>query len=79
MDKKKVEKTFSGTVVSDKMTDTLVVLVESYVKHPKYGKYTKRRKKYKVHAPGSNIKIGDRVKFEASRPVSKTKRFKLVS
>ena len=51
------QKTLSGVVVSDKMTDTVVVAVERYVKHPKYGKFIRRLKKYKAHDKGNQHKI----------------------
>jgi small subunit ribosomal protein S17 len=54
----------TGTVVSDKMTDTVVVLVERYVKVPKYNKYVTRTKKYKAHNPGNTKKIGDKVTMQ---------------
>lgn len=71
-------KILSGTVVSDKMKDTIVVLVERYDKHPKYGKYVKKRKKFKVHDAGNIAKIGDRVKIIETKPISKDKSFKLL-
>lgn len=71
-------KIFSGTVVSDKMKDTCVVLVERYEKHSKYGKFIKRRKKFKAHDAGNTAKVGDKVQITETRPVSKTKRFKLI-
>lgn len=71
-------KVFSGTVVSDKMKDTIVVLVERYEKHPKYDKFIKRRKKFKAHDAGNTAKIGDKVQIVETRPISKDKHFKLV-
>jgi len=71
-------KILSGTVVSDKMKDTIVVLVERYDKHPKYGKFVKKRKKYKVHDAGNTAKIGDKVEIIETRPISKDKSFKLL-
>lgn len=75
----KKQKTLSGVVVSDKMTDTVVVAVERYVKHPKYGKFIKRLKKYKAHDKGNTYKIGDKIKIEQTRPISKDKTFKVVN
>lgn len=72
-------KVLSGTVVSDKMKDTIVVLVESYEKHPKYEKFIKSSKKFKAHDAGNTAKIGDKVDIESSRPISKDKHFKLVA
>ena len=71
-------KTLSGTVVSNKMKDTIVVSVKRYEKHPRYFKFIKRRKKFKVHNPGNTVKIGDRVKIIETRPISKDKHFMLV-
>ena len=74
----KKHKTLSGIVVSDKMKDTIVVVVERYVKHPKYQKYVQSRKKYKVHDAGNTAKIGDKVVIESTRPISRHKSFKLI-
>ncbi|OHA92487.1 MAG: 30S ribosomal protein S17 [Candidatus Zambryskibacteria bacterium RIFCSPHIGHO2_01_FULL_46_30] len=71
-------KILSGTVVSDKMKDTVVVLVERYEKHPRYGKFIKKRKKFKVHDSGNTAKIGDKVQIIETRPISKEKSFKLL-
>ena len=71
-------KILSGTVVSDKMKDTIVVSVERYEKHPKYAKFIKRRKKFKVHDAGNTAKIGDKVRIIETRPISKDKSFKLL-
>lgn len=72
------QKTFSGIVVSDKMQDTIVVAVESYNKHPKYGKFIKGRKKFKVHDAGNTAKIGDKVTIVETKPISKDKNFTLL-
>ena len=69
--------TLSGVVTSDKMKDTVVVVVERFVKMPKYGKFVQHRKKYKVHDEGNKAKIGDKVVIEATRPISKHKFFKI--
>lgn len=71
-------KVLSGIVVSDKMKDTVVVEVKGYQKHPKYQKYIKTRKRYKVHDEGNIKKIGDEVKIKECRPLSKTKHFTLI-
>jgi small subunit ribosomal protein S17 len=68
-------KVLSGVVVSDKMTDTVVVEVQRYFKHPKYGKFIKQSKKYKAHDVGNTKKIGDKVEIVESKPISKDKRF----
>jgi small subunit ribosomal protein S17 len=74
----KTKKTLSGVVVSDKMTDTAVVRVDRYVKHPKYQKFMKKSKKYSVHNPGNTKKVGDKVEITEVKPISKTKRFTIV-
>lgn len=66
-------RTMVGKVVSDKMTKTIVVLVERTVKHPKYGKIMKRRTKLHAHDETQMSKIGDTVKIRETRPLSKTK------
>jgi small subunit ribosomal protein S17 len=71
-------KTLDGVVSSDKMKDTVVVIVERYVKLPKYQKFVSSRKKYKVHDPGNTAKIGDKVVIEETRPISKHKHFKII-
>lgn len=71
----KKAKVFSGTVVSDKMKDTVVVLVERYQKHPKYQKYIKRSKKFKAHDEGNTKKVGDKVEIVETKPISKDKHF----
>lgn len=71
-------KIFSGKVVSDKMKDTVVVLVGSYKKHPMYGKYIKRQKKFKAHDAGNKHKIGDTVSIRETKPISKDKHFVVV-
>lgn len=68
----------SGTVVSDKMKDTVVVRVERFVKHPKYGKYLKHAKRFKAHDPGNAHKMGEKVEIIECRPISKDKHFKVV-
>lgn len=68
-------KILSGVVVSDKMTDTVVVSVVRFVKHPKYKKYYKVSKKYKAHDAGNTKKIGDKVSIQECRPISKDKHF----
>lgn len=70
-------KEFIGTVVSDKMDKTVVVQVEDLVKHPLYGKYVKRRKKFMAHDEENACKIGDRVLIEETRPLSKRKRWRV--
>jgi len=71
--------TFSGVVVSDKMKDTTVVVVERYVMHKKYHKFMNRRTKIMAHDPGNTKKIGDKATVEACRPISKRKAFKIIA
>lgn len=72
---KSKKRVLSGRVVSDKMKDTIVVLVERFVKLPKYQKYVVRTKRYKAHDAGNTKKIGEIVNIEECRPMSKDKRF----
>ena len=72
-------KVLSGVVVSDKMKDTVVVLVERYVKDPKYQKFINIRKRYKVHNPGNTKKVGEKVDIVSCRPISRHKSFKIVN
>jgi small subunit ribosomal protein S17 len=71
--------TFQGVVVKTAMKDTATVAVSRYVKHPKYEKYQVRTKKYLVHDPENTAKVGDKVTIQACRPISKLKRFRLVT
>lgn len=71
-------KVLSGVVVSDKMKDTVVVLVERYEKHPKYQKFIKRGKNFKAHDAGNTKKIGDKVDIRECAPISKDKHFVVV-
>ena len=73
------KKTLKGTVVSDKMDKTVVVNVQRYVAHKKYGKYFKIDKRYKAHDEANEYKVGDKVLIEETRPMSKDKNFKVLS
>jgi len=66
-------------VVSDKMDKTVVVSVSRFVKHPLYGKFYKISKKYKAHNEDNVYKTGDKVEIIETRPISKDKRFKVIS
>jgi small subunit ribosomal protein S17 len=66
-----------GIVVSDKMDMTLVVAVNERVSHPRYGKTVQRTKKLYVHDENNDAKVGDRVRVQETRPVSKLKRWRL--
>ena len=67
-----------GTVVSDKTDKTVTVKVERKVKHPLYGKIIRRSKKYHAHDEGNEYKPGDTVRIEETRPISKTKTWKVL-
>jgi small subunit ribosomal protein S17 len=71
-------KTREGLVVSDKMDKTVVVAVEDRVKHGLYGKVLRRTKKYKAHDEQNGCGVGDRVLLMETRPLSATKRWRVV-
>ena len=75
---RKARKTREGLVVSDKMDKTVVVSVEDRVKHPMYGKVLRRSTKYKAHDEQNECGIGDRVLLMETRPLSATKRWRVV-
>ncbi|MCY7406833.1 MAG: 30S ribosomal protein S17 [Alkalinema sp. CAN_BIN05] len=64
-----------GVVVSDKMDKTVVVAIESRTTHPRYGKIVVRTKRYKAHDEENKCKIGDRVRIQETRPLSRSKRW----
>jgi len=74
-----LRKTRVGRVVSDKMDKTIVVAVENRIKHPVIGKIVKRTYKLKAHDELNDCNIGDRVRVMETRPLSKDKRWRLVS
>ena len=78
MENKSSKKQITGVVTSDKMTDTVVVKVSRFVKHPKYGKYVSIKKKFKAHDAGNTKKIGEIVTIEECRPISKDKHFRVI-
>ena len=67
-----------GVVSSNKMNKSIVVLVERKVKHPLYGKFVKKSTKFHAHDEKNECSIGDTVKIMETRPISKTKRWRLV-
>ena len=71
-------KTYRGTVISDKMDKTVTVIVETKKTHPIYGKRVKYSKKFKAHDEKNEAKTGDTVVIMETRPLSATKRFRLV-
>ena len=68
-----LRRTLVGRVVSDKMDKTVTVLIENRVKHPLYGKYVLRSKKYHAHDEANQYNEGDKVEITESRPLSRTK------
>ncbi len=68
-----------GTIVSDKMDKTIVVEVTSLRRHPKYHKFVRTTKNYKAHDKENEYKTGDKVIIESSRPLSKDKKWVVVS
>lgn len=65
----------TGVVVRDKMDKSVVIEVEKFLKHPKYHKYLRTKKRYKAHDERNECRIGDRVLIMESRPLSKEKRW----
>ena len=78
MEERNLRKVMIGTVTSNKMDKTIVVSVETSVKHPIYGKVVKRTYKLKAHDEENKCQIGDKVKVMETRPLSKDKRWRLV-
>jgi len=78
LEKRALRKTRVGKVVSDKMDKTIVVAVETSVKHPLYKKIVKRTYKLKAHDENNECKTGDRVRVMETRPLSRDKRWRLV-
>lgn len=73
-----IRRKIKGVVASDKMDKTVVVRVDRYVKHPKYGKYYTITKRYKAHDENNDYKVGDIVIIEESKPISKDKSFVVI-
>jgi len=67
-----------GVVVSNKMDKTIVIAIVERVRHPKYDKFVTRTKKLYVHDEANDAKVGDRVRVTETRPLSKTKRWRVV-
>ena len=78
-DQKKNKKTKIGTVVSNKMDKSIIVLTERKVRHKLYGKYIRLNAKYMAHDPDELCNLGDKVIIEECRPLSKSKRWRLKS
>ena len=79
MSERNLRKTRVGKVVSDKMDKTIVVLIEDNVKHPLYGKIIKKSIRLKAHDENNECVVGDKVEIMETRPLSKDKRWRLVS
>ena len=71
-------KVYRGTVISNKMDKTITVIVETKKTHPLYGKRVKYSKKFKAHDENNEANIGDKVEIMETRPLSATKRFRLI-
>jgi small subunit ribosomal protein S17 len=78
MEKRNLRKERIGVVTSDKMEKSIVVAVERKVKHPKYGKFVKKTTKFVAHDEKNESHVGDTVKIMETRPLSKTKNWRLV-
>jgi small subunit ribosomal protein S17 len=78
METRNLRKTRTGIVVSNKMDKSIVVAVEIREKHPIYGKFVKKTKKYHAHDNENTCNVGDTVKIMETRPLSKTKCWRLV-
>jgi small subunit ribosomal protein S17 len=77
MKKRGLRKTQAGIVISDAMDKSVVVQVDRLVKHPTYKKYVRRRAKFTAHDENNDCQKGDRVLIRETRPVSKTKRWRV--
>ncbi|MDP4289506.1 MAG: 30S ribosomal protein S17 [Bacteroidota bacterium] len=78
MEERNLRKEKTGIVVSNKMEKTIIVQVERRVKHGKYGKFVKRTSKFTAHDEKNDCSIGDTVRIAETRPLSKTKCWRLV-
>jgi len=78
MEKRNLRKERIGIVTSDKMQKSIVVSVERKVKHPKYGKFVKKTTKFVAHDENNDCNIGDTVRIMETRPLSKSKNWRLV-
>lgn len=77
MNERGMKRQLLGTVVSDKMEKSVVVLVERTVRHPLYKKFVKRYKRFAAHDEQNSCQVGDKVVIIESRPLSKTKRWRV--
>lgn len=74
-----MKRTLQGTIISDKMDKTRVVAVSRLKKHPRYKKYYRITQKFKAHDEKNEYKTGDKVVIEETRPLSKEKRWRIIS
>ncbi|MCD7714278.1 MAG: 30S ribosomal protein S17 [Prevotella sp.] len=79
METRNLRKTRQGVVVSDKMDKSIVIASKFKEKHPIYGKFVQKTKKYHAHDENNEAKTGDKVLIMETRPLSKTKRWRLVN
>lgn len=78
METRNLRKVRQGVVISDKMDKTIVVAAKFKEKHPIYGKFVNKTKKYHAHDEKNECSVGDTVRLMETRPLSKTKRWRLV-
>ncbi|WP_161890000.1 30S ribosomal protein S17 [Pontibacter russatus] len=78
MEERNLRKERSGRVVSNKMNKSITVLVESKMKHPIYGKFLNKSNKFMAHDENNDCNIGDLVRIQETRPLSKNKNWRLV-
>ncbi|TEB08275.1 30S ribosomal protein S17 [Pelotomaculum schinkii] len=78
MEERGIRKVLTGKVVSDKMDKTVVVAVETLVRHPLYQRIIRRTKKFKAHDEQNSCRVGDKVKMMETRPLSKEKRWRII-
>lgn len=78
MEARKLRKTRQGVVISNKMDKTIVVAAKFKEKHPIYGKFVSKTKKYHVHDEKNDCNVGDTVQIMEIRPLSKTKRWRVI-
>jgi small subunit ribosomal protein S17 len=78
MEERNLRKERSGKVVSNKMNKSITVLVESKMKHPMYGKFVNKSTKFMAHDENNDCNIGDFVRIQETRPLSKNKNWRLV-
>jgi len=78
MSDEKVLRIQTGSVVSDKMNKSAIVMIERKVKHPLYGKFVKKSTRFHIHDENNDCKVGDTVQITECRPISKTKSWTLV-